>query len=42
MITCLFVGGILACQIIKTVVIVKAVKAVKKYFTAPEDENPNN
>jgi hypothetical protein len=40
MITCLFVGGILACQIIKTVVIVKAVKAVKNYFFSnTEEEN---
>lgn len=38
MITCLFVGGILACQIIKTAVIVKAVKAVKAFITEPENK----
>lgn len=41
MITCLLVGGILACQIIKTVVIVKAVKAVKNYFFGNTEEGEN-
>lgn len=39
MITCMFVGGIFVCQIIKTVIVVKAVKAIKNYLTAPEEEN---
>jgi hypothetical protein len=38
MITCLLVGGILACQIVKTVVIVKAVKTAKKYFFGNTEE----
>lgn len=41
MITCLFVGGIFACQIVKTVIIVKAVKAVKNYFIGNTEEGEN-
>lgn len=38
MITCLFVGGILACEIIKVVVVIKVCKKVKDLFTMPEEE----
>ena len=41
MITCLFVGGILACQIIKTAIIVKVAKAVKNYFIGNDEEGEN-
>ena len=38
MITCLFVGGILACEIVKVVAIIKTCKKVKELFTIPEEE----
>lgn len=41
MIKCMILGGILVCQIIKTVIVVKAAKAIKNYFTAPEEEENN-
>lgn len=42
MITCLFVGGILACEIVKVVAIAKAAKIIKNIFTADETEAENN
>lgn len=42
MITCLFVGGILTCEIIKTVIIVKAAKAVKNLICSDEEETKEN
>ena len=38
MITCLFIGGILACEIIKVVAIIKTCKKVKEFLTIPEEE----